>query len=118
MVMLARNQMGGFKIAVLACAMIFGAAGAAFAKQASQDTASQATAASAPAADTSSTPQYSDRGAATCFKCHDEAPITDILSTPHGMKGDSRTPFAQHECETCHGPSETHVAGVKGPDGK
>ncbi len=116
--MLARNQIGGLKIAVLACAMIFAAAGAAFAKQASPDAASQGAAASGPAAEPSSAPLYTDRGAATCFKCHDEAPVTNILVTPHAMKGDLRTPFGQHECETCHGPSETHAAGTKGPDGK
>jgi DmsE family decaheme c-type cytochrome len=100
------NHLSRFKIVVLAAALIFGGAGIASAKQA------------APAADSgSSAPLYSDRGAQTCFKCHDEAPVTDVLSTPHGMKGDSHAPFGQHECESCHGPSETHVQGGKGPDG-
>jgi DmsE family decaheme c-type cytochrome len=58
---------------------------------------------------------YSDRGAATCMKCHDEAPVTDILKTPHAMKGDARTPFGQHECESCHGPSQAHVASAPPP---
>jgi DmsE family decaheme c-type cytochrome len=26
------------------------------------------------------------------------------------MKGDAHAPFAQHDCESCHGPSESHVA--------
>lgn len=52
-------------------------------------------------------PQYSDRGADTCIKCHDEDsqfPVFDIFKTRHAMKGDARTPFAALQCETCHGP--------------
>jgi DmsE family decaheme c-type cytochrome len=61
---------------------------------------------------------YSDRGAATCMKCHDTdtklgnrvyKAATEIFQTPHSMKGDARSPFGQHECESCHGPSEAHV---------
>jgi DmsE family decaheme c-type cytochrome len=37
--------------------------------------------------------------------------VTVILRGPHAVKGDSRTPFAQHDCESCHGPSEAHAAG-------
>jgi DmsE family decaheme c-type cytochrome len=105
--MSARIRIGGFTIAAFACAMIMGVAGPSFAARAAQDAAPQASGASAPAAEQ---PMYSDRGAATCMKCHDEAPVTDILKTPHGMKGDSRTPFGQHECESCHGPSQAHVS--------
>jgi DmsE family decaheme c-type cytochrome len=52
------------------------------------------------------------------MKCHDDnyvtkngGKITDILKTPHAVKGDGRTPFGQdnHDCETCHGPSPQHV---------
>ena len=52
---------------------------------------------------------YSAKGAQTCLKCHDESPVIDILQTPHAVKGDSRTPFAGHECETCHGASAEHT---------
>jgi DmsE family decaheme c-type cytochrome len=61
---------------------------------------------------------YSERGAASCMKCHDSDIVegartfkaaTDILVTPHGVKGDPHAPFASHECETCHGPSLAHV---------
>ena len=52
---------------------------------------------------------FAERGALTCMKCHDQAPVTDILKTPHAVKGDSHTPFAQHDCETCHGASPQHL---------
>jgi DmsE family decaheme c-type cytochrome len=46
----------------------------------------------------------------TCLReCHNKEPVTFILQTPHAVKGDQRTPFAQHQCETCHGPSPEHV---------
>lgn len=53
---------------------------------------------------------YAEKGEQTCLKCHDEAPYTDILKTPHAVKADGRTPFAQHGCESCHGASPDHVA--------
>jgi DmsE family decaheme c-type cytochrome len=55
---------------------------------------------------------YAAKGAATCMKCHDESPVIDVLNTPHATKGDSRTPFASHDCETCHGASPEHVASA------
>jgi DmsE family decaheme c-type cytochrome len=55
--------------------------------------------------------EYSQKGADTCIKCHDEDseyPVFDIFKTKHAMKADPRTPFAGLQCEACHGP------GVKG----
>lgn len=52
---------------------------------------------------------YAERGAETCMKCHDEPPVTLILNTPHAQRADPRTPFAVHDCETCHGPSPGHL---------
>ncbi len=70
-------------------------------------------AANAWAAETSAAaPAYAAKGEQTCLKCHDESPTVDILKTPHAMKGDSRTPFANHGCETCHGASPEHVASA------
>jgi len=84
--------------------------------------------ASAPAdAVATAEPHYAERGAATCIKCHDQDPVTadgvqvdDILKTPHGMKGDERTPFGQdkQDCETCHGPSSEHVHSKPAPGEK
>jgi DmsE family decaheme c-type cytochrome len=89
------------------------------------------TATSARAADTAppagTDTLYSARGEATCMKCHDSAIVegdrtykaaTDILETPHAMKGDARTPFGQHECESCHGPAEAHVSDHPAPGQK
>jgi DmsE family decaheme c-type cytochrome len=53
---------------------------------------------------------YAPNAVQTCLReCHNKEPITFILQTPHAVKGDERTPFAQHQCETCHGASPQHV---------
>ena len=54
---------------------------------------------------------YTQEGAKTCLKCHEEPSVRSILQTPHAVRGDARTPFAQHDCESCHGPSEAHSLG-------
>ncbi len=56
---------------------------------------------------------YSEEGADTCIKCHDEDdeyPVFDIFKSKHGMRGDKRSPFAGLQCEACHGP------GIAGPE--
>lgn len=54
--------------------------------------------------------------ASTCLKCHgNEAAVTPILQTPHAVRGDKRTPFAQDGCESCHGDSSKHVASRANP---
>jgi len=55
-------------------------------------------------------------GAKTCLQCHNKAPTNLILMTPHAQTADSRTPFAGQQCQTCHGPSEKHLAGQGLPD--
>lgn len=55
---------------------------------------------------------YTDRGADTCLKCHDEDskyPVLPIFKTKHAQPADERTPFAKLQCETCHGPGAEHV---------
>ncbi|MBI3186240.1 MAG: DmsE family decaheme c-type cytochrome [Gammaproteobacteria bacterium] len=50
---------------------------------------------------------YTEHGADTCIKCHDEEeeyPVFDIFKTKHGQQGDKRSPFASLQCEACHGP--------------
>ncbi len=57
--------------------------------------------------------KYTEKGADTCIKCHDEDadyPVFDIFKTKHGTRGDKRSPFAGLQCEACHGPG---VAGAE-----
>jgi predicted CXXCH cytochrome family protein len=59
---------------------------------------------------------YTTNTVQSCLReCHNKEPITFILQTPHAVKGDERTPFAQHQCETCHGPSPEHIAQTDTP---
>jgi DmsE family decaheme c-type cytochrome len=47
---------------------------------------------------------------AVCTRCHDELetmPILSIYQTPHGVRGDPRTPT----CQSCHGESLKHLHG-------
>ena len=58
------------------------------------------------------TPAFTPKGADTCLKCHDEDskfPVVAIFRTPHGRKADARTPFAQTQCESCHGAGAEHA---------
>ena len=57
-------------------------------------------------------PAFTPKGADTCLKCHDEDskfPVVGIFRTPHGRKADARTPFAQAQCESCHGAGAEHA---------
>jgi DmsE family decaheme c-type cytochrome len=61
-------------------------------------------------------PAFSPKGADTCLKCHDEDskfPVVGIFRTPHGQKADARSPFAQAQCESCHGPGGEHARKKK-----
>jgi DmsE family decaheme c-type cytochrome len=62
---------------------------------------------------------YTKRGADTCLRCHDESskfPVLAIFRTPHAQPADPRSPFAQLQCETCHGPGAAHAEEV--PEGQ
>lgn len=59
---------------------------------------------------------YTDKGADACLRCHDEDsefPVLALFRTRHGHRGDERSPFAQLQCESCHGPGEAHSARVR-----
>jgi DmsE family decaheme c-type cytochrome len=59
---------------------------------------------------------YQKDAVRTCLRqCHNIEPIIFILETPHAVKADSRTPFADHQCETCHGPSPEHIETASTP---
>ena len=60
--------------------------------------------------------KYSEKGADTCIKCHDEDeayPVFDIFKTKHGQQGDKHSPFAGLQCEACHGPGVAGAAAMK-----
>ena len=60
-----------------------------------------------------------DKGADTCLKCHDEDneyPVMPLFKTPHATVADARTPFANEQCESCHGPGGNHMQKVKGDE--
>jgi len=56
------------------------------------------------------TAKYTDRGAAKCLLCHADDRMALVENTPHGDRDNTNTPFAQHECESCHGPGSIHVS--------
>jgi len=59
---------------------------------------------------------YTEKGADTCLKCHDEEsefPVFNIFKTRHAVRSDARTPFAKLQCESCHGPGG---AGAASPE--
>lgn len=53
--------------------------------------------------------EYSEEGAKACIDCHETAHVMGILKTAHAKVSDPRTPAAQKECQSCHGPSATHI---------
>jgi DmsE family decaheme c-type cytochrome len=58
---------------------------------------------------------YTEKGADTCLKCHDEDsefPVFDIFKTKHAQPADKRSPFAGLQCEACHGPGANHAKQV------
>lgn len=61
-------------------------------------------------------PVYAKDGASDCLECHDEGQAAAVLHTPHAQSGDARTPFAQNDCESCHGASPEHMRKVEGQE--
>lgn len=62
---------------------------------------------------------YTQKGADTCLKCHDEDnefPIFPIFKTKHGQAHDAKTPFAGLQCESCHGPGDFHSKKARRDD--
>ncbi|UCH53079.1 MAG: DmsE family decaheme c-type cytochrome [Pseudomonadota bacterium] len=60
--------------------------------------------------------EYTEKGADTCIKCHDEDseyPVFSIFKTKHARRADSRTPFAKLQCEGCHGPGANHSQKIR-----
>ncbi len=59
---------------------------------------------------------YTRKGADTCLKCHDQDykyPVLQIFYSKHGNRKDARSPMAQFQCESCHGPGRAHATEPK-----
>jgi len=61
--------------------------------------------------------EYTGRAPEVCLGCHGETsarPAHEILSTAMARQADPASPFGDggHACETCHGPSQAHVAAM------
>ena len=51
----------------------------------------------------------SGEGAAACLVCHESEKVMGIVDTPHANFDDPRSPASRQQCESCHGPSATHM---------
>jgi DmsE family decaheme c-type cytochrome len=56
--------------------------------------------------------ELTPKGADTCLMCHggENSGVMPIFKTSHGSRVDPDAPFASLQCESCHGPSNEHVA--------
>lgn len=59
--------------------------------------------------------QYAPQGARTCLTCHNSPQIRAVLSSVHGVESNPATPFAQQDCESCHGASPDHYRSMQSP---
>lgn len=60
-------------------------------------------------AEESELPIYSSDGADSCLECHGSPLVTEIFRSVHSAASDARSPFGQHQCESCHGPQGQHL---------
>jgi len=60
-------------------------------------------------------PNYSRKGADTCFQCHDDQAVLAVFRTKHAVPSDPSSPFGhgQLQCEACHGPGGDHAGRVR-----
>lgn len=53
--------------------------------------------------------QYSKKGADSCLMCHRKSDnVMTLFKGVHGDMGSSKSPMAQLQCESCHGPKGKH----------
>jgi nitrate/TMAO reductase-like tetraheme cytochrome c subunit len=52
---------------------------------------------------------YSKEDANACLDCHETDSVMGIVDTVHADFDNPKTPAAQHQCQSCHGPSATHM---------
>jgi DmsE family decaheme c-type cytochrome len=61
--------------------------------------------------------QFTVEGAERCLRCHAGETMTIVADTAHGNSENPNTPYAQHGCESCHGPGSLHVSRARGGRG-
>ena len=103
----ARLRRAGASILAIGLILLFAIA----ASQAQQQDTLKARIASGPQA------KYTAEGTERCVRCHNAERITDIANTPHGKLDNTHTPYAQHGCESCHGPGSLHASRARGGRG-
>lgn len=63
------------------------------------------------------TPSYTEGGAEDCLACHSGEPMRAVQKSAHGNADNPLTPFALHDCESCHGPGSIHMSRAHGGKG-
>jgi len=63
------------------------------------------------------TPSFAEGGTEACLRCHSGEKMRAIVSSPHGDTETPGSPFAEHGCESCHGPGSIHVSRAHGGRG-
>jgi DmsE family decaheme c-type cytochrome len=63
------------------------------------------------------TPSFAEGGTEACLHCHSGEKMRAIVSSPHGDSEIPGSPFADHGCESCHGPGSIHVSRAHGGRG-
>ena len=52
---------------------------------------------------------YSEKDFNACLDCHENSGILGISETKHADFDDPKSPAAQKQCQSCHGPSARHM---------
>lgn len=63
------------------------------------------------------TPSFTEEGRDSCLVCHSGEKMRAVAKSAHGDPDNPLTPFAQHQCESCHGPGSIHVSRAHGGKG-
>jgi predicted CXXCH cytochrome family protein len=61
--------------------------------------------------------KFTDKGVQGCLRCHAGEEMEVIEETAHGNAHDPHAPYAQHGCESCHGPGSLHASRARGGAG-
>ncbi|MBT8051614.1 MAG: hypothetical protein KJO70_10490 [Gammaproteobacteria bacterium] len=62
-------------------------------------------------------PAYTQEGAEACLACHAGEKMRAVGRSAHGDPDNPLTPFALHECESCHGRGSIHISRAHGGKG-